>query len=97
MKLPYPLSTLDALDFISDWTLWLAAQADTLFSVSVAPDSGLLVTAMYFSAIGQVTVWIKQDPAALLARGARPRVHVTILSVAGRTKTRSFEFLIVSA
>ena len=83
LTLQNPLKDPSAvLDYVFDWTKWLAA-AETITSHTVTVPTGLTLESST-AASGIVTVWISGGTA-----GTTYRVECLIVTTAGRTDERS--------
>lgn len=84
-----PLDPNETLDYIVDWTAWLAAVTDTISTASVTGPAGITIgTTEVINASKAVRVWLSVSDAAL--EGTIVTLTCRVVTSGGRTADRSF-------
>ena len=90
-----PLDPNETLDYIVDWTDWLAASSDTISSASIIAPTGITAAStLVINANTAVQTWLSVSDSSL--EGSIVTIVCRIVTSGGRTADRSFMIKIKS-
>lgn len=91
MDQPYFMAPGDVLDYVWDWTDWLAADGDSIAQQTIACGAQLTAATPTQQA-GIVTAFVTLAPAASI--GLETMVACTINTTKGRTVSRAIRIIV---